>query len=55
MAVFPESMSRLDKDNVAASLATLESYIHYMCERVEFMSGNVNRKLRALEEKETEG
>ncbi len=55
MAVFPESMSKLDKEDVAASLATLESYIHYMAERIEFANASLTRKVNALETKGTEG
>lgn len=56
MAVFPESMDRLDKDDVAASLATIESYIRYMTERIEFANSTLNRKVKALETTtETEG
>ncbi len=55
MAVFPESMDRLNKENVEASLATLESYIHYMAERIEFSNATLTRKVNALETKGTEG
>lgn len=34
--IFPESMNRLDPNNPQASLKTIESYIQYMKERMEF-------------------
>ena len=36
MAVFPESMDRIDQDDPGAALSTIESYIRYMQERIEF-------------------
>lgn len=47
MAVLPENMDRLDKDNVAGSLSVLENYIRYMGERIEFSMGNVTRQVSA--------
>lgn len=49
MAVFPESMDRLDKKNVEASLATIENYIRYMTERIEHSTSVMSRKLTTLE------
>ena len=40
MFVFPESMNRLDKGDVPGSLGTIEEYIRYMCERVDFSTRN---------------
>lgn len=36
MAVFPESMNRLDPQNPSEALTILENYIRYMQERIEF-------------------
>lgn len=45
MAVLPESMDRLDKENVEKSFSTLENYIRYMGERIEFSMRNVTRNV----------
>ena len=44
-AVFPESMNRLNKTDVAGSLTTVENYIGYMRERVEFAMRNMTRSV----------
>lgn len=41
--VFTENMNRLDTDDVAGSLKTIENYIRYMQERIEFSNRNVTR------------
>lgn len=46
-AVFPETMNKLDVNNTADSLSTLESYIGYMRERVEFSMRNTMRTAEA--------
>ena len=38
--IFPEDMDRLDPNNVAQSLRTIEDYIRYITERVEFNAIN---------------
>lgn len=45
MAVLPESMDRLDKDDVKGSLSKVEDYIRYMGERLEFSFRNVTRSV----------
>ena len=45
MAVFPESMNKLDVNDVPGSLGRLESYIRYMTERVEFSMRNMTRNV----------
>lgn len=45
MAVFPESMSRVDPNDTAAAIATLESYIRYMQERIEFANRQTTRSV----------
>ena len=45
MAVFPESMNKLDVNDVPGSLGRLESYIRYMTERVEFAMRNMTRNV----------
>lgn len=42
-AVFPESMDKLNLDNSRGSLATIENYIRYMAERMEFSMRNTTR------------
>lgn len=43
MAVFPESMDRIDPNDAKKSLSTIESYIRYMQERIEFSQKNTLR------------
>lgn len=45
MAVFPESMNKLDLADTTGSLARIENYINYMGERVEFAMTNVTRNV----------
>ena len=45
MAVFPESMNRLDTQDTTGSLKTIENYIRYIQERVEFSVRGVNRSI----------
>ena len=47
MAVFPENMNRLDPGDVPGSLRTLENYIRYMAERMEFSTRNMTRNVSA--------
>lgn len=47
MAVFPESMGRIDPMNAPAALKTMENYIRYMCERMEFSASNTVRNVSA--------
>lgn len=43
MIVFPESMNPVQKGDPAAALQTVERYINYMCQRVEWALGNVGK------------
>lgn len=43
MAVFPESMTKLDPNDTAGSLMKIENYIRYMTERMEFANSNTFR------------
>ena len=43
MAVFPERMKPIDPANTEESLKTIESYIRYMVERMEFTHSNNNK------------
>lgn len=43
MAVFPERMKPLDPNNPEESLKTIENYIRYMAERMEFTHSNDNK------------
>lgn len=45
MAVFPESMDKLNTDDVRSSLPVMENYIRYMCERVEFAMRNMTKNV----------
>lgn len=48
ISVFPERMDKLDPEDVNVSLRTLESYIHYICERTEFAITNTFRTTTGL-------
>ena len=43
MAVFPERMNHLNPSDPAASLSTVEQYISYMNQQLEFHMGNLSR------------
>ena len=45
MAVFPESMNKLDVKDTTGSLSRIENYIRYMTERVEFSMRNMTRNV----------
>ena len=45
LSVFPERMNELDVSRPEQSLGTVENYIHYMCERVEFSLSNFFRTI----------
>ena len=47
MAVLPEEMNRLNVDDARGSLRALESYIRYMCERIEHSFSHMNRAAAA--------
>ena len=47
MAVFPESMDKLDANDVRGSFATIENYIRYMTERMEFSMRNMTKTVSA--------
>ena len=47
MAVFPESMDKLNTDDVRSSLPVMENYIRYMSERVEFAMRNMTKNVNA--------
>lgn len=48
VAVYPERMDQIDPEDVEASLRTLETYIHYICERTEFALTNTFRTTTGL-------
>lgn len=48
ISVFPERMDKLDPEDVNASLRTLETYVHYICERTEFAITNTFRTTNGL-------
>ncbi len=45
MAVFPESLERLNVDDTPGSLRRIENYIRYMVERMEFSNSNMTRNV----------
>lgn len=45
MAVFPESMNKLDVNDTTGSFNRIENYIRYMTERVEFAMRNMTRNV----------
>lgn len=45
MAIFDKELNHLDPQNTAESLKTLENYISYMRERLEFNNSNLTRTL----------
>lgn len=47
MAVFPESMNKLDAKNVPKSLDIVENYIRYMTERVEFSTSKMTKSVNS--------
>lgn len=47
MAVFPESMNKLDAQNVPKSLDIVENYIRYMTERVEFSTSKMTKSVNS--------
>lgn len=54
MAVFPESMDRLDVTDTEGSFRCIENYIRYMNERVEFSTRNMSRNMSASGQSTTE-
>ena len=51
MLILPESMDKLDLNDTRASLSTIESYIRYMAERLDFVVSVQNKTITALEKK----
>ena len=47
MAVLPESMDKLNPEDIRGSLSILENYIRYMGERIEFAMRNTTRSVSA--------
>ena len=45
MAIFDKELNHLDPQDAAGSLRTLENYISYMRERLEFNNSNLTRTL----------
>lgn len=45
MAVFPESMNKFDYNDPSTALRTVEQYIGYMCERMEFAMTQMTRNV----------
>ena len=51
MLILPESMDKLDLNETKASLSTIESYIRYMAERLDFVVSVQNKTIATLEKK----
>ena len=47
MAVFPESLNRLNLNDTQESLSKIEEYIRYMGERIEFSFRNMTKTISA--------
>lgn len=47
MAVFPENMDRLDLNDTRKSLSTIQDYIRYITERMEFAMRNMTKTVSA--------
>lgn len=47
MAVLPESMGKLNVEDVRSSLSIIENYIRYMGERIEFSMRNMTKTVSA--------
>lgn len=47
MTVFPENMNVVQADDVNKALGTLDAYIRYMRERIEFSFANMNKTVTA--------
>ena len=45
MIVLPESMNRIDVEDSERALSTIDNYIRYMCERIEFAMRNVTKNV----------
>ncbi len=54
MAVFPESMDKLNTDDIPGSLAKIQDYVRYMSERIEFSFRNMTRNVNAAGVSSTE-
>ena len=52
MSVFPEGLKKVDTENLKSGVRALESYIRYMCERVEFSVGKVARDASSVTDAE---
>ena len=48
MAVLPESMNHLDSQNMPGSLSSLENYIRYMGERIEFSISGLSKEIGSV-------
>lgn len=54
MAVFPESMDPIEPEDPARSLRTLDEYVRYMTERIEFGMRNMTKNVAAAGMSSTE-
>lgn len=45
MIVFPESMNEVQPEDTVGSISTMQAYIKYMCQRVDWAIGNVTKNV----------
>lgn len=53
--VFPEDMNPISADNIKEAIRTMDEYMRYMTERMNFFCSNIERRLIELEKKVAEG
>ncbi len=53
MAVLPESLGPISREDIRQGIQVLERYIRYMRERLEFAIGNMVRSTQSMEERVT--
>lgn len=53
MAILPESMNKLDSQNMPGSLAAIENYIRYMGERIEFSISGLSKEIGSVRAEES--
>lgn len=53
MAVLPESLGPISREDIRQGIQVLERYIRYMRERLEFAIGNMVRSTQGMEERVT--
>ena len=49
MPIFPENMNKLDAENTKEALSSIDGYIRYMLERIEFSFSGMSRKMTEID------